>query len=91
MFECCRYCGSSEVHTQEYGKPTFNCAKHLREENSELRREAEKLAEQVEGLEPERVQALVDAAWEIVWASEPKHEGSLEYRLKVILEKGFSK
>jgi len=34
--ERCRVCGSPEVHSREYNKPTMACINHLRKENQEL-------------------------------------------------------
>ncbi len=35
--ERCRVCGSPEVHTQEYNKPTMLCIGYLREEIAKLK------------------------------------------------------
>ena len=29
--EVCRVCGSRDIHSREYGKPTMECIEHLRE------------------------------------------------------------
>ncbi|MFA5071117.1 MAG: hypothetical protein WC511_01980 [Candidatus Pacearchaeota archaeon] len=34
--EACRVCGSSEVHTREYNKPTMLCIGYLRQTISDL-------------------------------------------------------
>lgn len=49
--ECCRVCGSREVHSQAYGKPTVDCITSMREENNVLN---QKLSE---------IQAELKEAW----------------------------
>ncbi len=34
--EICRVCGSQEVHSKEYGKPTMDCIKYLKDQVSHL-------------------------------------------------------
>ena len=85
MFESCRYCGSGEVHTREYGKPTFNCAKHLREENSELRGQLERLIQKT-NISQADIDRLVTAAQNVVWEHSPLKPGSVEYVLRKALE-----
>jgi hypothetical protein len=34
--EVCRVCGSQEVHSKKYGKPTMECIKYLKNQVSEL-------------------------------------------------------
>lgn len=37
--KACRVCGSSEVHTREYNKPTMLCIEFLRAQISQLKKE----------------------------------------------------
>jgi hypothetical protein len=36
--EVCRVCGSKEVHSKKYGKPTMDCITYLKNQVSELQK-----------------------------------------------------
>jgi hypothetical protein len=40
--ENCRVCGSTEVHSKEYNKPTMDCIKYLRSKIAELEAKVKK-------------------------------------------------